>query len=106
MNTRALVFALMAACAVSVPVTAQETEDADAESVASDSQAIAEGDDKVVAERDDERVQCRELAPKVGTRIPGRRVCLTQYQWRQWEENTKELMRDTERQGLTRNSVG
>ena len=52
---------------------------------------------------EDNEVVCRNLAPKVGTRLPRRRVCLTRYQWREWEENTRELARDTERRGLLRN---
>ena len=51
------------------------------------------------AQRDDETVVCRNLAPKVGTRIPGRRVCLTMYQWEEWEQTTRETARDVEMRG-------
>lgn len=51
------------------------------------------------ARREDEAIICRNLAPKVGTRIPGRRVCLPMYQWEEWEKTTRETARDVEMRG-------
>lgn len=51
------------------------------------------------AQREDEAIICRNLAPKVGTRVPGRRVCLPMYQWEEWEKTTRETARDVEMRG-------
>lgn len=101
MNTRALALIAVICASLAPPAAAQQADETDA--VAVEAQIQQASDDDAAEERDDEAIECRNLAPRVGTRIPGRRVCLTLFQWKQWEENTKEEMRDTERMGLIRN---
>ncbi|WP_370034139.1 hypothetical protein [Qipengyuania mesophila] len=101
MNTRALALIAIISVSLAPSVVAQQADMTDPVAVEADIQQAS--DDNAAEERDDEAIECRNLAPRVGTRIPGRRVCLTLFQWKQWEENTKEEMRDTERMGLIRN---
>lgn len=101
MNTRALALIAVISTSLAPPVVAQQAGETDAVAVEAEIQQAS--DEDVAEQRDDEAIECRNLAPRVGTRIPGRRVCLTLFQWKQWEENTKEEMRDTERMGLIRN---
>lgn len=101
MNTRALALIAVISASLAPPVVAQQAGETDAVTFEAEIQQAS--DEDVAEQRDDEAIECRNLAPRVGTRIPGRRVCLTLFQWKQWEENTKEEMRDTERMGLIRN---
>ncbi|MBX7502630.1 hypothetical protein K3181_14405 [Qipengyuania sp. YG27] len=101
MNTRALALIAIISVSLAPSVVAQQADMTDPVAVEADIQQAS--DENAAEERDDEAIECRNLAPRVGTRIPGRRVCLTLFQWKQWEENTKEEMRDTERMGLIRN---
>lgn len=101
MNTRALALIAIISVSLAPSVVAQQADMTDPVAVEADIQQVS--DENAAEERDDEAIECRNLAPRVGTRIPGRRVCLTLFQWKQWEENTKEEMRDTERMGLIRN---
>ncbi len=101
MNTRAHALIAIISVSLAPPAVAQQADETDA--VAVEAQLQQASDDDAAEVRDDEAIECRNLAPRVGTRIPGRRVCLTLFQWKQWEENTREEMRDTERMGLIRN---
>ncbi len=104
MNTSKVFLTAVAAGFISFPAIAQDTQESDAAAAEAGSpQGTAV---KAAEERDDEKVVCRELAPRVGTRVPGRNVCLTVYQWEQWAETTRDEMRDIERRGLTRNTPG
>ncbi|MGY8972893.1 MAG: hypothetical protein ACKVGV_04560 [Sphingomonadales bacterium] len=66
--------------------------------------ALSDAADEGTVERNDETIVCRNMAPKVGTRIPGREVCLPVYQWEEWERTTRETANDVETRGLIRNN--
>ena len=91
MNTKTIAAGIAGAFLCIGPAVAQDNEENDAVATAS-------------VERRDERVSCRDLAPKAGTRIPGRRVCLPQYKWDEWDETTRETARDIEMRGRIRNN--
>lgn len=48
-------------------------------------------------------VVCRRLAPPTGTRIGARRVCRTEYEWRQLEQEYRRYLEDRAR---TRRNCG
>ncbi|TMM49817.1 hypothetical protein [Qipengyuania marisflavi] len=52
----------------------------------------------------DETIECRILPPKVGTRIPGKRACLTRAQWAHSAVLTKETGEDINARGLIKNA--
>ena len=66
--------------------------------------ALSDEAEDAAVERQDETIVCRELAPKAGTRIPGREVCLPVYKWEEWERTTRETANDVETRGLIRNN--
>ncbi|WP_370220967.1 hypothetical protein [Qipengyuania sp.] len=96
MKTFPLAAATIGAFFAFAPLQAQEPTEADAkiERAAVTDEAAAED-----SQRGDEAIVCRDLAPKVGTRIPGRRVCLPIYQWEEWEKTTRETAQDVEMRG-------
>jgi len=49
-----------------------------------------------------EDVICKKQPPPVGTRLPGRKVCLAKFQWEATIAENQELMEDTARRGLIR----
>ena len=53
--------------------------------------------------RASEEIICKRLPPRVGTRLPGKVICLTSRQWETDEVLARELMDDTARRGLIRN---
>ena len=66
--------------------------------------ALSDEAEDAAVERQDATIVCRELAPKAGTRIPGREVCLPVYKWEEWERTTRETANDVERRGRIRNN--
>lgn len=96
MKMTAITFACAGALLALTPAYAQEAQNQEArlEPTAGGDEA---GDD--AAERDDEAVVCRTMAPKVGTRISERQVCLPLYQWAEWEKTTRETAREIEMRG-------
>ncbi len=48
---------------------------------------------KKMANTKDKRV-CKKLAPRVGTRIGGRRICMTQAKWDETERKSREGLRE------------
>lgn len=92
-----IAIASVGAVFAAVPLQAQEAAEPEAkvEQAALSEQAEA-------AQRDDDAIVCRNLAPEVGTRIPGRQVCLPIYQWEEWDRTTRETARDVEMRGRLR----
>lgn len=101
MNTKTIAAGIAGAFLCIGPAVAQDNEEADAVATSSSTQESLK---TASVERKDERVSCRDLAPKAGTRIPGRRVCLPQYKWDEWDETTRETARDIEMRGRIRNN--